>query len=338
MDIGVNIANCEIRPMPLISVIIPTYNRARFVVKAIDSVLNQKFTDYEIIVIDDGSTDDTQTVLVPYSNNIRYIYQENAGVSAARNTGIKKASGEWISFLDSDDEWKEDYLSTQMAQIKQYPNALIYMTNATSISPNGERSNFFSAIGILENFDGDQSLYIKRPLNLIVKHSATFLQSTILRKNTLINVGLFDTSLSIAEDLDIISRAALQGTLVIIRKELVEVYRRKESIQNLMAQSMTRGISRYKAFGKVYENLLISSHLTRVEKASISRALSYNWRALGNILIIAGRKTEARQFYKVSFYRYPSILSLIKFLTTFLPMSVSRILVRKGRNILSGED
>ncbi len=76
---------------PLVSVVIPTYNRALFVTKAIDSVLKQSFKDYEIIVIDDGSTDGTRKALEAYSNKITYIYQENSGVSYARNTGIKEA-------------------------------------------------------------------------------------------------------------------------------------------------------------------------------------------------------------------------------------------------------
>src|SRR6267143_1280624 len=130
MDIAVKLANHEIKPMPLISVIIPTYNRERFVIKAIDSILNQTVKDYEIIVIDDGSTDGTRTALEAYSKKIRYIYQENAGVSSARNAGIKKAQGEWMAFLDSDDEWTKDYLSTQMAHIRKYPHAVVHMTNA----------------------------------------------------------------------------------------------------------------------------------------------------------------------------------------------------------------
>ena len=94
--------------MPLISVIIPTYTREKFVTKAIDSVLKQSFRDYEIIVIDDGSTDNTREILKAYANKIKYIYQENSGVSSARNVGIQAARGLWISFLDSDDEWNED--------------------------------------------------------------------------------------------------------------------------------------------------------------------------------------------------------------------------------------
>ncbi|MFM6207508.1 glycosyltransferase family 2 protein, partial [Planktothrix sp.] len=89
--------------MPRVSVIIPTYNCDRFLPEAIDSVLMQTYQDYEIIVIDDGSTDQTCQVLESYKHKIRYFYQENQGSAVARNLGIKQAQGEFIAFLDADD-------------------------------------------------------------------------------------------------------------------------------------------------------------------------------------------------------------------------------------------
>jgi len=98
----------------MFSVIIPTYNRATFVTKAVDSILRQSFKDYEIIVVDDGSTDTTSQQLDRYGKKITRIYQANSGVGAARNAGIRKANGTWIAFLDSDDLWIEDKLEAQI--------------------------------------------------------------------------------------------------------------------------------------------------------------------------------------------------------------------------------
>jgi glycosyltransferase involved in cell wall biosynthesis len=98
---------------PLVSVIIPTYNRGWIVKDAIESVLAQDFTDFELIAVDDGSTDNTSEILGEFESDIRVIRQTNRGVSAARNRGIQASVGRWIAFLDSDDLWLRQKLSHQ---------------------------------------------------------------------------------------------------------------------------------------------------------------------------------------------------------------------------------
>jgi len=95
---------------PTVSVVIPAYNYATYLPKAIDSVLKQQFTNYEIIVVDDGSTDNTAEIVAKYGDRVRYIYKKNGGLPAARNTGIQAARGELIGFLDADDEWLPTFL------------------------------------------------------------------------------------------------------------------------------------------------------------------------------------------------------------------------------------
>jgi glycosyltransferase involved in cell wall biosynthesis len=107
--------------MPRVSVIIPAYNSDRYVVEAIESVLNQDYTDYEIIVVNDGSTDRTRQVLEPYFDRIRYLYQQNQGVSAARNYGIREAKGEFVALLDADDLFLPQKLSAQVACFESDP-------------------------------------------------------------------------------------------------------------------------------------------------------------------------------------------------------------------------
>jgi glycosyltransferase involved in cell wall biosynthesis len=106
---------------PKVSVVIPTYNRAEKVLKTIESVLSQTFRDFEVVVVDDGSTDDTTRVLGElFGDRIRYFPQVNQGASMARNKGIAEARGEWIAFLDSDDLWEKDKLEWQMKAIEQF--------------------------------------------------------------------------------------------------------------------------------------------------------------------------------------------------------------------------
>ncbi len=105
--------------MPFFSVIIPTYNRSSMVAEAVSSVLNQTFKDFEILVIDDGSTDDTQSALSPFSDRVCYFRQENGGVASARNLGIAKSRGEYICYLDSDDLWPANKLSSYNDAIRK---------------------------------------------------------------------------------------------------------------------------------------------------------------------------------------------------------------------------
>src|SRR3712207_5607912 len=106
--------------MPRVSVLIPTYNCARYLSRAIDSVIAQTYKDYEIIVIDDGSTDDTKQVIDRYGNSVKYSYQSNRGLSAARNASIGNSTGELIAYLDADDLWYENRLALGVAFLDQY--------------------------------------------------------------------------------------------------------------------------------------------------------------------------------------------------------------------------
>lgn len=109
--------------MKKVSVIIPTYNRAHLVSEAIQSVMDQDIIncDFEIIVVDDGSTDETRQVVSGFRGKVQYIYQDNQGVGAARNRGIKEATGEWLAFLDSDDRWLPDKISLQFKVLELFP-------------------------------------------------------------------------------------------------------------------------------------------------------------------------------------------------------------------------
>lgn len=120
---------------PLVSVIIPSYNYGRFVGQAIDSALSQTYPQVEVIVVDDGSTDDTQVQLKHYGDRIRNIHQVNQGLSAARNTGIREARGDWLAFLDSDDAFHPRKLELQMAYVQQHPECRLVASEMFSEDP-----------------------------------------------------------------------------------------------------------------------------------------------------------------------------------------------------------
>lgn len=168
---------------PLISVIVVTYNRAHYIQEALDSIRRQTFKDYEIIVVDDGSTDNTKEVLESYKD-IRYIYQEHGGISKARNTAVKAAKGKWIATLDSDDLWKEDKLQKQVDYLAVHPECRILYTAFHSFSDIPET-----------RLDGRQK-------DMLVTDVKWYLPTALIDTNLFKEVGLFDEKLVVNEDTD----------------------------------------------------------------------------------------------------------------------------------------
>lgn len=130
-----------------VSIIIPTYNRSKLIIRTIESVLAQTFSDFEIIVVDDGSTDNTRGILKEHidSGKIKYIYQNNAGPARARNNGIRNARGEILAFLDSDDEWTQDKLEKLMGLFKEKGQDILVYSDIEYVDVNGDKKgNLFS--------------------------------------------------------------------------------------------------------------------------------------------------------------------------------------------------
>ena len=201
---------------PIISVIIPTYNRAHLVTKAVDSVLSQTYKEHEIIVVDDGSSDNTRKVLEPYMDKIRYIYQKNAGVSAARNTGIKAASGPWIAFLDSDDSWLPEKLSYQMDCINRTKTKVCF----TNVEIYEERANKkASKVKYKEEI-------FNEPFELILqKPFAAYIPTMVAEKKLIEYVGCFDEQLKVSEDTNLIYHLAFESPFAYIYTPLVHIDR-----------------------------------------------------------------------------------------------------------------
>ena len=171
--------------MEKISVIIPTYNRAHCVCSAIDSVLKQSYKNIEIIVVDDGSTDQTNSILKGYGDKIFYLYQNNKGVSAARNLGIKFCTADWVAFLDSDDEWLPNKIEKQIEDMKNFPHSIVYCTNVLfKDKNNAENLNYFSSCN---GINSTTSYLIKKPLYRLYSWTS----SVIANKSKINEVGFF---------------------------------------------------------------------------------------------------------------------------------------------------
>jgi len=199
------------KSQPDISVIIPAFNRAHTLPKALDSVLSQTLKPREIIVVDDGSTDETNTVLANYPG-LCIISQDNRGVSAARNVGIEKAGGEWLAFLDSDDEWLKEKLEKQWDTIC-IDDKLICHTEEIWIR-NGQRVNPMKKH---KKFGG---MIYERCLPLCVISPS----SVMIHRSVFEDVGVFDESLEVCEDYDLWLRICAKYSVLFIDEPLIVKY------------------------------------------------------------------------------------------------------------------
>ena len=186
---------------PLVSVVIPTYNYGRFVCEAVDSALAQTWPNLEVIVVDDGSTDDTKERLKPYGNRIRYIYQENRGLSGARNTGIREAAGDHVAFLDSDDLWTPKKIEAQMELVAA--------------------QNFEAVVCVPGNNTRTGAAYSFEDCFFV---SPGFGSTALLKRDVFDEIGGFDETLKSVEDRDMMLRITSTGRqLGIVAGDYVQI-------------------------------------------------------------------------------------------------------------------
>jgi glycosyltransferase involved in cell wall biosynthesis len=230
---------------PLISVIIPTYNRGWIIKEAIDSVLAQEYINYELIVVDDGSIDDTHDILNSYQKNFLVLRQNNKGVSAARNRGFAAASGRFIAFLDSDDIWLPQKLSQQVDFFHSNPDALICQTEE---------------IWIRNNVRVNPKKRHKKPSGMIFEPSLSLClvspSAVMIKKNLFEEVGLFDETLPACEDYDLWLRVSCRHPVHLIDTPLII---KRGGHDDQLSASPGLDKFRIKAIKKVIESGLLSA-------------------------------------------------------------------------------
>lgn len=195
-----------------ISVVIPTYNRYEVLQRALESVYLQSYMPSEVIIIDDGSTDNTSEITKQFPH-AKYYFQQNSGVSSARNLGIKNSTCQWVAFLDSDDTWHVDKLREHVKFHKQNPEILMSYTDEKWIRSSVE----VKVAKKFQKFGGD--IFKKCFSHCIIAPSAT-----LIHKNLLDEVGLFDESLEVCEDYDLWLRVACTNSIGLIDEKLITKY------------------------------------------------------------------------------------------------------------------
>ncbi|MCK5542564.1 MAG: glycosyltransferase [Desulfobacterales bacterium] len=278
---------------PIVSVVIPTYNRKNIIVRAIESVLNQTYKNYEIIIVDDGSTDGTVDYIKNnYNFKIKCISQKNMGASSARNKGISEAKGKYVAFLDSDDEWINSKLTTQVAFLEKNPEIAL-LCGRTYKSDDIKKVNSPLTKKIVGNL-----------FNTLYSHSFVSTPTVIVKKDVLDQVGGFDTNYKSAEDFDLWLKITKNYQCAFL-PGLIAIVNRGED--NLSTDKITLHLHAVTILESHYDKKLIPR---RVYK----KAISDSYIALGRNHLKSGQISQARKSFISSFKIYPIRFRSLRYL------------------------
>jgi glycosyltransferase involved in cell wall biosynthesis len=211
--------------MPKFSVVIAVYNKEKFIGNTLQSVLNQTFTDFEIIIFNDGSTDTSEQIINSFTDpRISYHSQFNAGAAAARNAAIKKASAPYVALLDADDIWEANYLEEQNRLIAKYPNESVFACNS-AIKDGKNSINETYSVSLEGKEDVVVNFFEASYISSIINSS-----TTVLKKEVFETTGIYDTTIKSGEDTDLFIRIGLNYNIVFSPKILVTIIRNQESL------------------------------------------------------------------------------------------------------------
>ena len=254
--------------MPFFSVIIPVYNKEKFVEKTLKSVLNQTFTDFEIVIVNDGSTDGSETIILDFKDErIRYFPKANEGVSVARNFGIEKSSSDYICFLDADDYWHPDFLQTLHTYIQKLPDEKVF---AMAYEIETDKNVFPAQYSIPTTNDFEIVNYFEASKEA----SVLWTSSAAFHRDIFTKVGNFDPKIKSGQDIDLWIRIGLVYPVVFIPKvQSRYVYDFESLSRNSKYLNRKIDFSKFSAEEKTNENLKYFLDLNRFSLAIKSKLI-----------------------------------------------------------------
>jgi len=271
---------------PQVSVVIPAYNRAHCVEKAIDSVLAQTVDRIEIILVDDGSTDNTRDIIAEkYGDRVRYIFQENQGIPGARNTGINHSRGEYVAFLDSDDSWRPNKLEKQLRLFEEHPEYGMVACRCAKIQC-AENPKKPDRPLSYQGRRGKSGWILK---DLFAKNFIRT-SSVIIRKNCFEKVGLFDETLLQTQDYDLWLRMAAAYPVGFINESLT-VY--LDNARGISTDSLLGRLYRQRALEKAYLKKAVPKKLYR-------RRMAQAYNVIGRHYLRRGDRAKGLKYLKQS--------------------------------------
>jgi len=310
-----------------VSALIPTYNSARYIREAVDSVLAQTYPVHEVIVVDDGSTDNTQELLAVYGNRIRCIHQVNSGPPAARNNGIAQVTGDWIGLLDSDDLWVPTKIELQMKYLEQHPECGLVYTDMKTFD---ERGTIEESVKVSRNL----RLPSGRVFPEIFAETLFQTSAVLVRKACVARVGGFDTTLRMGDDYEFFMRIARHYELGYVDKPLVLYRQHATQGTRTWGKQLQQGIPwEFLVLKKIVDTY--PEMVNELGRATVQRRLSKPYFALAYACMAEGDGKSARPLLRGALHHWPTNLGYLRYyLMTFLPpraLATSRSLLDKGK-------
>ena len=312
---------------PIVSIVMPAYNVAPYIQETLDSVFAQTFTDFEVVIVNDGSPDtvELERALGPYMNRIRYIKQENRGAGAARNEGVRAARGEFVAFLDADDLWMPDYLKEQLKFLREQKCDLV-CADALHFGDSPLAGMTYME-AFMENAPPTGEVTF---LGLVGAEQSLITSGVLARREPILQVGLFDEGLRNSQDFDLWLRLVRHGSRLAYQRRVLLRYRYHEN--SLSGDEINRSVRQLRVYDKI-EN---SFDLTPDERAEVSEVIA-NRRAilefeLGKLYLEQGDTKRAREsFARANNLRRSAKTRVALLLSRLAPQLLRLLQLRRAR-------
>lgn len=300
-----------------ISAVIPAYNNAEFLRDAVASVRNQSHLVDEIIVVDDGSVDDTETVVADLGGDIVYHRQANQGPSVARNQGVVLAGGEWIAFLDADDQWTPDKIAKQLRTLQTYPSLRLIAGDMAEIDRDNRllTASVLGKHGLLETFSSLAGAPVPNALAALVKKNFIPTGTVLVDKAVLYEAGLFNPTIRFGEDLELWAKIAAKHPISCLPDPLM-LRRQHGNNATQASERMLVDLTR------VMESLARQTGLElRAQGVSPGGLVAKAFWTLGYWYFANGTRAAARSAFTSSFMREPNAEALLYLIAALMPRS-----------------
>lgn len=318
-------ANLAATRPPLISVVIPAFNCARYIAQAVGSVLEQDFPDFELILVNDGSPDTPllESELTPYRDQIRYLKQESRGPSAARNAGIRLSTAKYIAFLDGDDFWQPEHLSTMMRLFESNPALGLTYCDCILLKGDKAAGRYFEVQPQAESVDFD---------SLLVENCAIATSTVVASREALLTADIFDENLRRCEDFDLWLRMAFKRLPMTYDTGAKVIHRVNEI--GLAADPFAMKKDRILVYEKVLATLPVSPQQARVIRKIIAGIRGEFFLEQMKSALAAGDYQAARRFAdQTSEFQKNWKVNLTRILMHVSPQLLRRVFLRRARFI-----